>query len=802
MADTIIVNGGIMGPPGPRGYQGFQGIPGTSPSTASFATTGSNVFTGFQVISGSVTLTSGSNFIGNVLGTASFSATSSYFSGILPLTAPTLRYINTGSLDQMAVSFQVAVNPADTANSSGVKTLQSYYVPVIGIGSTNNNNQSVTSITFPDIEIGGELIISSLSSLASARLPLLTKLIYGGFAIASSPNLSNLSLPLLNYVKGFFSIATNMNSLPSASFSLLTNVGDYFNIDGSTSIRSINFPLLNYVYRDFNISNIATSSLIFPSLASIGRVSSNNFALMINNFGNLSGFNFNSLSSINGGMEIDQITSCTSSLSFPSLKSITGSLYIKNIASGLSEVSASLLDSVSNNFYIDTIGVTPLTLNFPSLQKIQSQFRLHGISNLQTASFNNLKQVGNVSIQDNVSSSNLNFPSLNNTTGDLWVYNNGNMKDIIFPSASVLYQVYIDSNNKIGNISLPKLSHTTGEGFYLTNIVSCSVIDISSLKYTTGQFKFENINNITALNAPLFVSSSNGGIMFDNVGLTTLSLPSASFTAQGPSLTVQNCTKLTTLNLPSFGNTYWPTENEESLRLYNLPALTSLTLSNSYNNYIKMDGVPLLTTFSSSASTLRIDIGTFYGQCGLANIHMPNVTDFYLLDHRESTPKPTLTSLSGPSVTKLYLRQTAGISPTPSPLTSVSFPNVTTVDRLSIRNTQITTLNLSTVINYSVDNEIYLTENASLTSLTLGTIGTLKTVPNNIDVSSCALNVASVNAILALLVSLDGTNGTIDWSGIDHSLNLSGGTNAAPTGQGITDRTTLNNRINGYVTTN
>ena len=52
------------------------------------------------------------------------------------------------------------------------------------------------------------------------------------------------------------------------------------------------------------------------------------------------------------------------------------------------------------------------------------------------------------------------------------------------------------------------------------------------------------------------------------------------------------------------------------------------------------------------------------------------------------------------------------------------------------------------------------------------------------DFSGCALSEASVNAVLANFA-------TNIYGGGDQILNLSGGTNAAPTGQGLTDKATL-----------
>jgi hypothetical protein len=95
----------------------------------------------------------------------------------------------------------------------------------------------------------------------------------------------------------------------------------------------------------------------------------------------------------------------------------------------------------------------------------------------------------------------------------------------------------------------------------------------------------------------------------------------------------------------------------------------------------------------------------------------------------------------------------------------------------------------------------FFTGLGNLTTLTLGTPGVLKKITGaTINISGQKLNQASVNGILALLVSLDGTGGTTLW-GAGKTVNLSGGTSASPSGQGIIDKATLIART-ATVTTN
>jgi hypothetical protein len=113
----------------------------------------------------------------------------------------------------------------------------------------------------------------------------------------------------------------------------------------------------------------------------------------------------------------------------------------------------------------------------------------------------------------------------------------------------------------------------------------------------------------------------------------------------------------------------------------------------------------------------------------------------------------------------------------------------------------LTTVSHAGMIRYGGTISIPSASCANVDSVTLGTIGTLKEIAGaSITLSGLKIPSANVNSILALLVSLDGTNGTTLW-GAGKSLVISGGTNGAPTGQGIVDKATLVGR-GATVTTN
>jgi len=112
----------------------------------------------------------------------------------------------------------------------------------------------------------------------------------------------------------------------------------------------------------------------------------------------------------------------------------------------------------------------------------------------------------------------------------------------------------------------------------------------------------------------------------------------------------------------------------------------------------------------------------------------------------------------------------------------------------------LTTVSFANAVSYG--STITMNSNlGNLVSVTLGTVGTLKSIGGTtINISGQKLTAVSVNALLALLVSLDGTNGTTTW-GSGKTLTINGGTNSAPTGQGATDKTTLQGR-GATITTN
>ncbi len=120
----------------------------------------------------------------------------------------------------------------------------------------------------------------------------------------------------------------------------------------------------------------------------------------------------------------------------------------------------------------------------------------------------------------------------------------------------------------------------------------------------------------------------------------------------------------------------------------------------------------------------------------------------------------------------------------------INIPNESYFDFVSIYNNSADFENLSIPNLIQATGTIDCRNNANLTTVNIGQIGTVKQL-NNVYLPGNNLNVETVNYILALLVSLDGTNGTLLW---DSGVELYEGTNAAPTGQGLIDKQILIDR--------
>jgi hypothetical protein len=137
-----------------------------------------------------------------------------------------------------------------------------------------------------------------------------------------------------------------------------------------------------------------------------------------------------------------------------------------------------------------------------------------------------------------------------------------------------------------------------------------------------------------------------------------------------------------------------------------------------------------------------------------------------------------------------------------SSLSAMSFPSLDTIGTTvsGIGLSALRALSFPSMSSYGSNIQFLSSTAPNLSSLVLGTPDTLKVVNGNIILTNLRLDVTSVNSLMLLLSTLDGTNNTTTW-GTGRVLTINGGTNAAPTGDGITARDALTAR-GATVTTN
>jgi hypothetical protein len=205
---------------------------------------------------------------------------------------------------------------------------------------------------------------------------------------------------------------------------------------------------------------------------------------------------------------------------------------------------------------------------------------------------------------------------------------------------------------------------------------------------------------------------------------------------------------------------------------YILPSATSLSfpellyLQNFYDTL--GPGTNALTTLSFpkliSALTIRLNL-------------CPNLTSF-----------PDLSNLE-------YLQGSLWLSPSPA-ITSVSLPKLALLGGLSVGTSgvpNLQTISLPSLVSCGTFSAVNFTICPQITSFTFSAVGTLKSYGQNaFTISGCALNLASVQGILAVLASLDGSNGTTRWEtsgSTTRRITLTGGTSAGLTSLGISTGT-------------
>lgn len=197
-------------------------------------------------------------------------------------------------------------------------------------------------------------------------------------------------------------------------------------------------------------------------------------------------------------------------------------------------------------------------------------------------------------------------------------------------------------------------------------------------------------------------------------------------------------------------------------------------------------------TFNQATSIAGFDIES---TTAITSLSWPNITSIDLLNTQGGYVRidsnATLTSISFPLLNAIGGGNFAILN---NPLlTSLSVPSFASAGASLFINSNTSLVAISLPALTTVTGAFLFTGNTSLT--TLSTPVYLPTNGSSISGTNCALSATSVNNMLHRCV-LQPT-----WGNAGESIDLSGGTNAAPSGQGIADKATLIGR-GATVTTN
>ena len=241
-----------------------------------------------------------------------------------------------------------------------------------------------------------------------------------------------------------------------------------------------------------------------------------------------------------------------------------------------------------------------------------------------------------------------------------------------------------------------------------------------------------------------------------------------------------------TFSTDTLGRLNWDFESgpEEApvIPIVNFPNLTKLISTISGGGGINIRYVPEITTLSVPLLT-------------------SGYIDFYSCESLTTLNISSLTNSGGVNITSCNSLSFSGISfntqfsrfniDNCSGLgTTITIP-ATNISTEIFNCAGVTTVSFPNAINYQPAVDFY--NCSSLENLTLGSVGTVKSIISYVEISDCALSSASVTHVLDILISLDGTNGTTEW-GAGTTLNISGGTSAVPSESDLVKIATLEAR--------
>lgn len=367
---------------------------------------------------------------------------------------------------------------------------------------------------------------------------------------------------------------------------------------------------------------------------------------------------------------------------------------------------------------------------------------------------------------------------------------------------SNLTEIYLSGNAVLQSVNFNNLQAVDG-GIYIDQCPLLSSMPTSQLtkigQSTYGNYSLQvSSTGLLNLNFPILTKAIGTIYIASNPALTSISIPqmtqhnlwaiiNAFKIESNPSLNsislaglmkvgdlfIWNNINLASLNIAALTTAKnFALYNSQMITAVSLPVLRNATdLNFGSNSLLANLSLPLLDTVYDGT----IDIS---GNQSLSSISFPVLTKAGAINIQSNA---SLTSLSFPLLKNLTLASNSAVSNCVS-LTSLSFPVLTGIPRLIMQyNTALISVSLPAVTSIGACN---IQSNNSLTSISFDALSNIGTLDPNINFSLNKLPSLQVNYLLHKLVTVAPalTNKTIMLSQI---------VAAAPTGQGIIDRSLL-----------
>lgn len=413
--------------------------------------------------------------------------------------------------------------------------------------------------------------------------------------------------------------------------------------------------------------------------------------------------------------------------------------------------------------------------------------------------------IGDFFVQNQAAMTTVSVPKLRKCTGIFVVNIMPVLTSLVMTSLQTCTLFAASFNTVLTSVSVPALTATSAGGFFFGDCPALQFLSAPSLTTVVGDFDGRNNGVMVSIAAPLlatvsgdifcrFASSlsstdftdltsvaninfeSSGGFACSFPSLTTVSgsmeftgssissLDANSLTSIGGELNLASCGNLMTLSMTSLTTV----GSDISIVSTALNSLDFPALTNAHGGFYATTNNSMTTL--SAASLIKVDHDISTDNNALLNtINFPLLQEFGVATNLDwvSSLNPNLSTVDASSLA----HATGGLDFDQQPLlTSLSFPALTLVDGDTVfvqNDTSLVTLSMPNVIFSNTTNFTY-------------------------DATNCALDAASVNEILSRCVASGMTTCTID---------LSGGTSAAPSGQGVIDKAALITAGNS-VTTN